>query len=59
MISLWLNACKRIEGSPFSTLACTTESKITSRDLVREGLKFLGSTICYALMPATGVVKTI
>jgi len=28
-------------------------------DLVKEGLKFLGWTICYALMPATGVVKTI
>jgi len=49
----------RIRGSPFSTLACTTEANTTSRDLVKEGLKFLGSTICYVLMPATGVVKTM
>jgi 3-methyladenine DNA glycosylase Tag len=46
-------------GSPFSTVACTTESNTTSRDFGWEGLNFLGSPICYALMPATGVVKTI
>ena len=49
----------RIRGSPFSTLACTTESNTTNRDLVKEGLKFLAYTICYALMPATGVIKDL
>jgi len=28
-----------------------------SRDLVRRGFKFVGSTICYALMQATGMVN--
>ena len=35
----------------------TTESDIMSRDLVRRGFKFVGSTICYALMQATGMVN--
>jgi DNA-3-methyladenine glycosylase I len=28
-----------------------------SRDLLRHGFKFVGSTICYALMQATGMVN--
>ena len=28
-----------------------------SRDLLRRGFKFVGSTICYALMQATGMVN--
>jgi len=28
-----------------------------SRDLLRRGFKFVGSTICYALMQATGIVN--
>jgi len=28
-----------------------------SRDLVKRGFKFVGSTICYALMQATGMVN--
>jgi DNA-3-methyladenine glycosylase I len=37
--------------------ARTTESDAMSRDLVRRGFKFVGSTICYALMQATGMVN--
>jgi len=37
--------------------ACTTESDAMSRDLQRRGFKFVGSTICYALMQATGMVN--
>jgi DNA-3-methyladenine glycosylase I len=37
--------------------ARTTESDAMGRDLVRRGFKFVGSTICYALMQATGMVN--
>jgi len=37
--------------------ARTTESDAMSRNLVRRGFKFVGSTICYALMQATGMVN--
>jgi DNA-3-methyladenine glycosylase I len=37
--------------------ACTAESDAMSRDLQRRGFKFVGSTICYALMQATGMVN--
>ena len=37
--------------------ACTKESEAMSRDLLRRGFKFVGSTICYALMQATGMVN--
>jgi DNA-3-methyladenine glycosylase I len=37
--------------------ARTTESDAMSRDLLRRGFKFAGSTICYALMQATGMVN--
>jgi DNA-3-methyladenine glycosylase I len=30
---------------------------VMSRDLLRRGFKFVGSTICYALMQATGMVN--
>ena len=33
------------------------ESDAMSRDLQRRGFKFIGSTICYALMQATGMVN--
>ena len=33
------------------------ESDVMSRDLLRRGFKFVGSTICYALMQATGMVN--
>jgi DNA-3-methyladenine glycosylase I len=37
--------------------ARTAESDAMSRDLIRHGFKFVGSTICYALMQATGMVN--
>jgi DNA-3-methyladenine glycosylase I len=37
--------------------ARTMESDTMSRDLQRRGFKFVGSTICYALMQATGMVN--
>ena len=37
--------------------AHTVESDAMSRDLLRRGFKFVGSTICYALMQATGMVN--
>jgi DNA-3-methyladenine glycosylase I len=37
--------------------ARTAESDAMSRDLARRGFKFVGSTICYALMQATGMVN--
>jgi DNA-3-methyladenine glycosylase I len=37
--------------------ARTSGSDAMSRDLVRRGFKFVGSTICYALMQATGMVN--
>jgi len=37
--------------------ARTPESDAMSRELSRRGFKFVGSTICYALMQATGIVN--
>lgn len=37
--------------------AHTIDSDAMSRDLLRRGFKFVGSTICYALMQATGMVN--
>ncbi len=37
--------------------ARTAESDAMSKDLVRRGFKFVGSTICHALMQATGMVN--
>jgi DNA-3-methyladenine glycosylase I len=37
--------------------ARTHQSDAMSRDLQRRGFKFVGSTICYALMQATGMVN--
>jgi DNA-3-methyladenine glycosylase I len=35
----------------------TAESKAMSRDLVKRGFRFVGPTICYAFMQATGMVN--
>jgi DNA-3-methyladenine glycosylase I len=35
----------------------TSESDALSRDLLRHGFKFVGSTICYAFMQAVGMVN--
>jgi DNA-3-methyladenine glycosylase I len=37
--------------------ARTTESDLLSKDLQKRGFRFVGSTICYALMQATGLVN--
>lgn len=37
--------------------ARTPESDAMSKDLIQRGFKFVGSTICYALMQATGMVN--
>jgi DNA-3-methyladenine glycosylase I len=37
--------------------ASTTESDAMSKELTRRGFKFVGSTICYAFMQATGMVN--
>ena len=35
----------------------TPESAVMSKDLKARGFKFVGSTICYAFMQATGMVN--
>lgn len=47
------NAWKTRKGVP----AKTTESDVLSRDLQKRGFRFVGSTICYALMQGTGLVN--
>jgi DNA-3-methyladenine glycosylase I len=37
--------------------ATSRESDALSRDLLRRGFKFVGSTICYAFMQAVGMVN--
>jgi DNA-3-methyladenine glycosylase I len=37
--------------------ARTPESDAMSKDLQQRGFKFVGSTICYAYMQATGMVN--
>jgi len=37
--------------------ASTPQSDAMSKDLLRRGFKFVGSTICYAFMQATGMVN--
>jgi len=46
---------KRLRGA--AVLARTPESDALSRDLSARGLKFVGSTICYAFMQAVGMVN--
>ena len=47
------NRWTAISGVP----AKTTESDAMSKDLGKRGFKFVGSTICYAFMQATGMVN--
>jgi DNA-3-methyladenine glycosylase I len=47
------NAWKTHKGLP----ARTVESDALSKDLHKRGFRFVGSTICYALMQATGMVN--
>jgi DNA-3-methyladenine glycosylase I len=43
--------------APREVPARTAESDAMSKDLVTRGFKFVGSTICYAYMQATGMVN--
>ena len=43
--------------SPKETPARTPESDTLSKDLKRRGFNFVGSTICYAMMQAVGMVN--
>ena len=43
--------------SPRQVPASTPQSDALSKDLQRRGFKFVGSTICYAFMQATGLVN--
>jgi DNA-3-methyladenine glycosylase I len=45
---------RKAHGAP---PARTAESDALSRDLAKRGFRFVGSTICYALMQATGMVN--
>jgi DNA-3-methyladenine glycosylase I len=47
------NAWRRMEDVP----ASTPESDAMSKDLKKRGFTFVGSTICYAFMQATGMVN--
>jgi DNA-3-methyladenine glycosylase I len=44
-------------GGPKGVPAQTPESDEMSRDLKKRGFRFVGSTICYAFMQATGMVN--
>ena len=46
---------KRKRGAPVA--AFTPDSDALSRDLLRRGFKFVGSTICYSFMQAVGMVN--
>jgi DNA-3-methyladenine glycosylase I len=43
--------------APEEVPARTAESDAMSKDLARRGFRFVGSTICYAFMQATGMVN--
>jgi DNA-3-methyladenine glycosylase I len=47
------NARKKMSDVP----AHTPESDVMSKDLKKRGFKFIGTTICYAFMQATGMVN--
>jgi DNA-3-methyladenine glycosylase I len=48
-----INACQSLTDIP----AKTSQSDTMSKDLKRRGFKFVGSTICYAMMQAVGMVN--
>ena len=49
------NPISRKRGQPIA--ATTPISDALSRDLLRRGFKFVGSTICYSFMQAVGMVN--
>ena len=48
-----MNKRRRVEDVP----ARTPESDAMSKDLIKRGFTFVGSTICYAFMQAVGMVN--
>lgn len=58
---LWQFVDEVVKVNAFSTLgehpAETVESKAMSKELKRRGFRFVGPTICYAFMQATGMVN--
>ena len=46
-----------VRRGPKDVPARTAESDAMSKDLKKRGFRFVGSTICYALMQATGMVN--
>jgi len=48
---------RRVRRSHKDIPASTAESDAMSKDLKKRGFRFVGSTICYALMQATGMVN--
>ena len=48
---------ERVRRWPKDVPALTAESDAMSKDLKKRGFRFVGSTICYALMQATGMVN--
>jgi DNA-3-methyladenine glycosylase I len=47
------NSWQRLDDIP----AQTAESRAMSKELIRRGFKFVGPTICYAMMQAVGMVN--
>ena len=47
------NRWRRLKDAP----ASTPESEAMSKDLLKRGFRFVGPTICYAFMQATGMVN--
>lgn len=48
---------QRVRRGPKDVPARTAESDAMSKNLKKRGFRFVGSTICYALMQATGMVN--
>jgi DNA-3-methyladenine glycosylase I len=48
---------RNARGSLAELPAATEESRAMSKDLLRRGFRFVGPTICYALMQAVGMVN--
>jgi DNA-3-methyladenine glycosylase I len=58
---IWSFVGGKPKHNAFKTLAAlparSAESDALSKDLTKRGFRFVGSTICYALMQATGMVN--
>jgi DNA-3-methyladenine glycosylase I len=58
---IWQFTCGKTIVNKWNTLkelpAKTNESDAMSKDLLKRGFKFVGSTICYAFMQAAGIVN--